>query len=280
MKKILVPCDFSKQAVNAFRFAVDCAIKSRGEVHALHIIELPVMHDSVLMPVLSFEETLLGELKEKAESEFDKLKKKYGSEDIKIITVVAFGHPSKSIVQYIEENKIELVVMGTKGASGLKEILVGSNAEKVVRSSPIPVIAVKNYPRLDMIRNIVFPNTLHTEIQEDLILKVKAMQNFFGAHLHIVFVNTPSNFTRDIITNKRLQQFAKRFLFKNYSVHVFNDLYEEDGIINFSNSIKGDLIAMGTHSRKGISHVLNGSIAEDVVNHTDAPIWTYTMKNE
>ncbi|MCZ8021325.1 MAG: universal stress protein [Cyclobacteriaceae bacterium] len=280
MKKILVPCDFSKQAINAFRFAVDCASKSRGEVHALHIIELPVMHDSVLMPVLSFEETLLGELKEKAESEFDKLKKKYGSEDVKITTVVAFGHPSKSIVQYIEENKIELVVMGTKGATGLKEILVGSNAEKVVRSSPVPVIAVKNYPRLDMIRNIVFPNTLHTEIQEDLVLKVKAMQNFFGAHLHIVFVNTPSNFTRDIITNKRLQQFAKRFLFKNYSVHVFNDLYEEDGIINFSNLIKGDLIAMGTHSRKGISHVVNGSIAEDVVNHTDAPIWTYTMKNE
>lgn len=280
MKKILVPCDFSKQAVNAFRFAVDCAIKSRGEVHTLHIIELPVMHDSVLMPVLSFEETLLGELKEKAESEFDKLKKKYGSDDIKIVTVVAFGHPSKSIIQYIEENKIELVVMGTKGATGLKEILVGSNAEKVVRSSPVPVIAVKNYPRLDMIRNIVFPNTLHTEIQEDLILKVKAMQNFFGAHLHIVFVNTPSNFTRDIITNKRLQLFGKRFLFKNYSVHVFNDLYEEDGIINFSNLIKGDLIAMGTHSRKGISHVLNGSIAEDVVNHTDAPIWTYTMKNE
>ena len=56
MKKILVPCDFSKQAINAYRFALDIAAQSKGTILLLHVIELPVLHDSVLMPVLNFEE--------------------------------------------------------------------------------------------------------------------------------------------------------------------------------------------------------------------------------
>lgn len=280
MKTILVPCDFSKQAVNAFRFALDIARQSGGEVHLTHVIELPVMHDSVLMPVMSFEEVLLKELRDKSQVEYAKLIKKYADPKDKVKTTTQFGAPARMILSYIEENKIDLVIMGTKGASGVKEYVIGSNAEKVVRNSPVPVIAVKNYPKLNTIKDIVLPNTLHTEIQEDLLMKVKAMQHFFKANLHIVWVNTPSNFTRDITTNKRLQDFAKRFLFKNYTVHVFNDLYEEDGIINFAHSIKADMIAMGTHGRKGLAHVLSGSVAEDVVNHIDIPIWTYTMRNE
>lgn len=280
MKKILVPCDFSKQAVNALRFALDCARQSGGEVHLQHIIEIPILHDSVLMPVLSFEEALLKEMKEKSDVEFGKLLKKYAEPKDKVKTITEFGSTSRSILNYVNENAIDLVIMGTKGVSGVKEYMIGSNTEKVVRSSPVPVIAIKSYPKLGSIKDIVLPNTLHTEIQEDLLMKVKAMQNFFKANIHIVWVNTPSNFTRDITTHKRLQEFAKRFLFKNYTTHVFNDLYEEDGIISFAHTIKADMIAMGTHGRKGLAHILGGSVAEDVVNHVDMPIWTYTMQNE
>lgn len=280
MKKILVPCDFSKQAVNAFRFALDCARQSGGEVHLQHIIEIPVLHDSVLMPVLSFEEVLLKEMKEKSEAEYGKLLKKYTEPKDKVKTVTEFGTTSRSVLSYIADNAIDLVVMGTKGVSGVKEYMIGSNTEKIVRSSPVPVIAVKSYPKLGSVKNIVFPNTLHTEIQEDLLMKVKAMQHFFKATIHIVWINTPTNFTRDVTTHKRLQDFAKRFLFKNFTTHVFNDLYEEDGIVNFAHTIKADMIAMGTHGRKGLAHILSGSVAEDVVNHVDMPIWTYTMQND
>lgn len=280
MKKILVPCDFSKQAINAFRFALDCARQSGGEVHLQHIIEIPVLHDSVLMPVLSFEEVLLKEMKEKSEAEYGKLLKKYAEPKDKVKTVTEFGTTSRSVLTYIVDNGIDLVIMGTKGVSGVKEYMIGSNTEKIVRSSPVPVIAVKSYPKAGSIKNIVFPNTLHTEIQEDLLMKVKAMQHFFKATIHIVWINTPTNFTRDVTTHKRLQDFAKRFLFKNYTTHVFNDLYEEDGIVNFAHTIKADMIAMGTHGRKGLAHILSGSVAEDVVNHADMPIWTYTMRNE
>ncbi len=278
MKKILVPCDFSEQAVNAFRFASDVATQSKGQVHLINVVEVPVLHDSVLMPVMAFEEALFTEMRQKAEKQFKKIIDKYSVPGLKVTSQVIFGPVYRMLIDYIESNKIDLVIMGTKGASGVREILIGSNAEKLVRKSPVPVIAIKKYVKASDIKDIVFPNTLNAEYQEDLVMKVKALQNFFKARLHILWINTPTNFTRDTITLKRLNAFAKRFMFKDFTVNVFNDPYEEAGVINFALEIKADMIAMGTHGRKGLAHFMSGSVAEDVVNHVDCPIWTYSIK--
>ena len=276
MKKILVPCDFSEQAICAFRMAIDLSEQSKREVHLLHVVELPVMHDSMLMPTLAFEATLLKELGDNAENQFSKLKAEYAS-DIPIVTKVVFGSTSMMILDYIKEAEIELVVMGTKGASGLRELVIGSNAEKIVRRAPCPVITVRKYSSPHAIKNIVFPNSLEQD-QEDLVQHVKALQDFFKASLHIVWINTPGNFTSDNVTLVRLKDFAKRFMLKDYTLSVFNDTFEESGVISFAHAIKADMIAMGTHGRRGLNHVMSGSVAEDVVNHIDCPIWTYTIK--
>jgi nucleotide-binding universal stress UspA family protein len=278
MKKILVPCDFSEQATNAFRFALDVAAQAKGEIHLIHVVEVPVVHDSVLMPVMAYEEALFTELREKAEKQFKKMTNKYAPENKKITYKVIFGPVYRMLTDYISDIGIDLVVMGSKGASGVREILIGSNAEKIVRNSPVPVITIKKYVKAETIKNIVFPNTLNTENQEDLVASVKALQNFFKAKIHIVWINTPTNFTRDTITQKRMNAFAKRFMLKEYTINIFNDPYEEAGVINFTKEINGDMIAMGTHGRKGLAHLMSGSVAEDVVNHVDCPIWTYAIK--
>ena len=276
MEKILVPCDFSEQSVNAFRFAIDLAEQTDGEIHVLHVIEVPVMHDSILMPTLSFEASLLKELSDNAENQFKKLTTNNPTQ-IPVITKNVFGNTSLMILDYISENHIELVVMGTKGASGLRELLIGSNAERIVRRSPCPVITVRTYEKLRNIKNIVFPNSLE-EDQDDLVEHIKLVQGFLKASLHVVWINTPGNFTSDNITLSKLKDFAKRFALTNYTLNIFNDAYEESGVISFAHMIKADMIAMGTHGRKGISHIMSGSLAEDVVNHIDCPIWTYTIK--
>ncbi len=279
MKKILVPCDFSKPAINAFRFALDIAETSKGIVHLLNVVELPVLHDSMIMPVLSFEKEFLEELVVKGKVEFKKLTTKYSKENIKVITKVEFGSPSQTIKKYTEVNDIDLIVMGSHGATGLKEYFVGSNAEKIVRHADVPVLILKDHYK-GPIKHIVFPNTLDTENQEDLVMKVKALQNFFKATLHIVWVNTPVNFTNDTITNDRLNAFAKRFMLKDFTISIFNHLNTEDGIREFSSSIKANMIAIGTHGRKGISHLLLGSLAESIVNHSKELIWTYALKKD
>jgi nucleotide-binding universal stress UspA family protein len=279
MKKILVPCDFSKPAINAYRFALDVATQSKGTIHLVNVIELPIMHDTVLMPVLNFEEQLLKDLRQSAEARFKKITEKYPSNGVKVVVKTLLGSVSRMIQEYIKDESIDLVVMGSHGATGAREFFIGSNAEKMVRTSRVPVLVVKDYLK-GPIKNIVFPNTLDTENQEDLVMKVKALQNFFKAHLHLVWINTPLNFSSDTHTNERLAMFAKRFMLKDYTISIFNHTDEELGILDFAKSVKGDLIAMGTHGRKGISHVVNGSLAEDVVNHNKGLVWTYTIQNQ
>jgi len=277
MRKILVPCDFSDSAVQAFKFAVEIANQSKGEVMLLNVVELPVIHENVMMPTFSFEDTFLKEMKERADKDFAKMKSKWAKEGPKVSTYVQFGAATPTISRFVEDNKVDLVIMGTKGASGLKEFFVGSNTEKVVRWSPVPVIAIKKSVKASSIQNIVFPSTLHNN-EEALTMKVKELQNFFKAKLTILYVNTPANFRTDVITRQQMKDFAKRFMLKDYTLNVYNDLSEELGVNNFIKEVKGDMVAMSTHGRKGLNHLMSGSIAEDVVNHIECPIWTMRSK--
>lgn len=277
MKKLLVPCDFSKPAIHAFKFALDIAAKSaNAKVHVLYIIEVSAMHDSILMPVLSFEEQIFNDAQESAEKEFKQLNKKWNTESVDVVFEVLVGKVSEGTQQYTREHAIDAIIMGSHGATGMKEFFVGSNAEKIVRHAEVPVIVLKEEFR-GSIKNIVFPNTLQTENQENLVQKVKALQHFFKAHLHIVWINTPVNFTPDSVTRKRLTDFVNRFQFKDYTINIYNHLNAEDGIAEFSDTIDSPLIAMGTHGRKGFAHLIHGSLTESLVNHSEKIIWSYVM---
>ena len=279
MKSLLVPVDFSAQSVHAFRFALEIAKKSRGIVRVLHVITLPALHESPMISVAALKNSLLVDLKETAEAKIASLIKAFNPGAVKIHTHVVAGPIQSSILRLIEMENIDLVVMGTKGASGVREWVVGSNTEKIVRMSPVPVIAVKNYAPGQTIRNIVFPNTLDTDNQEELVMKVKALQDFFHAAIHIIWVNTPAlHYPYDEV-RQRLDAFARRFMLKNYTINVFNYTTEEAGIVEFTQQLGADLIAMGTHGLRGMAHLIKGSLAEDIVNHVPYPVWTYCTRS-
>ena len=273
MNKVLVPCDFSEPAVQAFKFAADIVKQSRGVIHLLNVVSMPALYDSTA--VLSFEQAFMADLKKDAEKNFKKMKEKWAKEGQRIVTHVEYGATVPVIRRLIKETKADLVVLGTHGASGLKEFTIGSNTEKIVRTSPVPVIAVKKTPK--SIKSIVFPTTPDMKL-ENMMMHLKELQSFFGANLHIVYINTPGLFKRDLEMKSKMKDFASRFMMKNYSLHIFNDITEEEGIINFTKEVRADMIAMRTHGRRGISHLAMGSIAEDVVNHIDCPIWTYLVR--
>lgn len=255
------------------------AKETKAVVHLLHAAELPAMPAYVVRPEVASEASLIRELDQEVEKKFKELCDQKKTEGVKVVTKLEYGTTSKTILEYIGDENIDLVVMGSHGASGLKEIFIGSNAEKIVRSSPVPVLVVKNYFNGN-VNNIIFPNTLETEHQEDLVMKVKSLQDLFHAKLHIVYINTPFNFTSDVVTLERLQAFASRFMIKDYTINVFNHQDEEEGINLFARKMNAELIAMGTHGRKGIAHLVNGSLAENVTNHADSLVWTYTLMNK
>lgn len=279
MTNILVPYDFSDQAANALRFALQYDEEQKRTVHLLHVVEM------MSRPFLNIEEEVLDDLKSEVEKNIltraeEEVLNKFSVEQNNVKVQVAFGHTAQTILKFADSEKMDLIVMGTRGATGMRELLVGSNTEKITRASTIPVIAVKNYVKPERIKNIVFPNTLLSDADEDLIMKVKALQHHFGATLHIVWINTPTNFQRDVVTREELKRFSKWYMFKDFTINIYNDTDEEAGMINFAHMIGADMIALGTHGRRGLAHILNGSLAEDLVNHADIPIWTYTIKEK
>ncbi len=274
MKKIIVPCDFSEPSIEAFKFAIELATKSKGLVLVLKVIDIPIVYEASFgMPSYAFNAGLLQELDEDAKKSYRKMLQKYGKGYKNIKFYVLHGPASLMIRDFIEDKKADLVVMGTHGTSGLQEFFVGSNTEKIVRFSKVPVFAIRKAVPVSKIKNIVFPTSLHLD-QTDFIKKLKVVQDFFKAKLHILFLNTPFNFVRD----NELKDYAAHFDFRNYTLNIRNDRYEPDGIIAFVNEIKADMLVMATHGRKGLSHFVSGSITEDVVNHVKCPVWTYAIK--
>lgn len=273
MKKILVPTDFSAPSAEAIQFANEIALKGNGSIILFHSLELPTLYNNAM--ARSFEQNYMKELKANVNDSMTKLAGKWISKEVKTNFRTDFGGFNQALKRAASESGADVIVMGTKGASGLKEYAVGSNAEKVVRTSEVPVISVRK--SVASIKNIVFPTSPDVS-QENITMRVKSLQEFFNAKIHILFVNTPAYFKKDGETRPALEKFAKRFMFKNFTLNTYSDTSEVEGIINFSSYIKADMVAMRTHGRTGFAHIATNSIAEDVLNHIKCPIWTLRIK--
>lgn len=273
MKQILVPTDFSPPSIEAYKFAVDIAAATNTAVTVLNAIDLPVMVAGFDVPVYTYDPALEADLENFAREQYQKLESLSATRGVPTSLDLRTGSVIRAIREKIREGNVELVVMGTHGTSGIDELLFGSNTEKVVRHSNVPVIAIRTAPSLSSIRKIVFPNNLE-QGQSELVKRVVDLQRFFDATLHILWVNTPVHFTPDTQALEQLQKFALEHELSNYVLEVRSDVSEGEGIRNFVLKEKVDLVAMGTHGRKGLAHLVNDSVAEYVVNHIQCPIWT------
>jgi nucleotide-binding universal stress UspA family protein len=275
MKKILVPSDFSEQSLNAFKFAIELAVRAKSRIHLLHVIELPVLYDTTLMPALSFEKEYLEDAAGLAKKTFTRMISK-ANKDIKISWSVGYGNPTSVILQELKAGKFDLIAMGTKGATGLKEYFVGSNTEKIVRLSGVPVISVPGQVGISSIKNLILA-TGFSGNQDSYITAVKKLQSFLNATLHLVYVNTPAMFRKDNESMALLNSFIKKYDLPGVKPVIVNDITEEEGVINYAINTGKCMVAMATHGRKGLAHILTGSVAEDVVNHIKFPVYTIRL---
>jgi nucleotide-binding universal stress UspA family protein len=282
MKKILVPVDYSKTSTIAFDVAFDIAKKDGAELIALNVVE-EVTPDSYRVTgewhKADWEDRIFTfELLKKAKVLLEKLVKDPKYDAVKVTGELRVGNPFHGISTIITENKVDLVVMGTKGFTKIDEMLIGANTEKVVRHSRCPVLTVQKKPATTDFKNIVYATSLSPD-EEIFSRMVKRTQQLYNSTIHLVRINTPSDFQRDRVVKDAMLKFAKKLGLKNYTINVYNDISEEEGIIYFSDSIDADLIAMATHGRTGFAHVMAGSIAEDVVGHSKRPVLTFVVKH-
>lgn len=282
MKSILVPYDFSEEAENAFKFAQDLATKAACKLKLVHVIEIPTTQHFNTMGEVSLnddyvDKIFIAEMVEKRKQQMKALDEAHAVKPYQFSSKISFGNPYAGITAEITEIKADLVVMGSKGSSGLEELLIGSNTEKVVRHSKCPVITVKKPVQSEDIKNIVFASDF-SENSKKVIHELKDLQALLGAELRLVTINTPNAFEGSLASKKKMDKFVEANGLTNVKTDVFNSTSEEEGILEYAEYVDADLIAMATHGRTGFMHLLSGSIAEDVVNAAKRPVWTMKLQ--
>lgn len=274
MKRILVPTDFSEHARYASKVAAQIARKNNAEIYLLNLLDLPSHMNDAVNDGVNIPEVMLYLAKTK-ERLADLMDEPY-FEGLTVHADARLERAFEGIVTYSKEKNADLIVMGSHGASGFQEMFIGSNTEKVVRSSDIPVIIIKSEMEDFNIEKFVFASDFSNEIKKPF-QKLVEFANLFEAKLDLVMINTPNSFKTNDVAEHIMQHFISGFPVKNYSLHIYNDANIEKGIINYSNKVNADLIGIATHGRTGLAHFFNGSVSEDIVNHAFKPVITFRI---
>ena len=277
MEKIIVPVDFSEYSEYALQTAAMLAKKYNGEILALHMLEL---NDTLLTSSEEIKDEKSAFLLKMAEKRFSEFLNKDYLSGVNMIPIVKHYKVFSEMAKLAEDRSVDMIVMGSHGASGINEFFVGSNTERVVRHSEVPVLVVKNPPTDDKYSRVVFVSDFKDEAIEVYLRSQKLFQEW-GSEVHFLYVNLPN---ADFRSSKEIDDRVTDFLLKADGnldalpkVNYISDYTIEDGVFEYAQKIDADLIAMPTHGRTGLSHFFSGSITEDIANHSTLPVLTFKI---
>lgn len=273
--KILIPTDFSVQAEFAYLMVKKLEEKINIEIHFLHVLSVP---ETVTMDTAGNISTC-GEIdvahvemqKEIAERKLANLKNLYGSA---INTHLLLGKTTDVIVDYALTEKMDIVVMGTKGAWGLKDKLSGTATQMVARRSTIPVLSLMCDRSNLTINHLLLVHDFSKPAAENLTLMHKILKAF-NPTLHLLQIISGEVATVKAEIESNMQQFANLNLIEKFECHIINDKDVENGVIHFNQMNNMDMICIGTHGKGGMLHQ---SATEKLINHLFKPIISFHLK--
>ena len=280
---VLVPLDFGTASERAVDLGLAIAAKYQSKVDILHAFYIPPLaYGSGTMP-LSY--VPYDDLRRGAQSALDaaygKIKERYPSAEALLVD----GEPRQRIVETAAERGVDLIVMGTHGRRGLSHAFWGSVAERIVRTSPVPVLTTGDAEVSGAFRHVLVA-TDFGEPAERAIATGSELATKFDAKLTLVHAYVIPTTTYDersywpaakIVNEaetalRRAVEKTKERAPAAESVLVRGD--PREGILAVARERGADLIVMGTHGRRGLSRVFLGSIAERVVRTSPIPVLT------
>lgn len=256
---IVVPYDFSDCATDALRVAASIARRTGACIEVVHVYEqMTDFHPEN------------QRLREDIEARLDLVPELPFLQGLEL---KRFMLRQLALTEMFRNERIaqaDLIVMGSHGATGLRGI-VGSNTQRIVRTAPMPVLVIKH--RIEDLRvdDLVYASNF-TPTDVEKFDAFRPVLDIWDPKVHLLKVNTPKAFERSEDSHRAIDAFLQRHELRKFTATVYNDLSIEEGILNFARGIDADMIAMATHGRKGFFQVVNGSLTEDIVNHTTFPV--------
>src|SRR5688572_3788048 len=270
--KILIPTDFSVQAEFAYLMVKKLGEKIPVDIHFLHVMNVP---DTVTMDGNGTIQTC-GDIdvnyvvkqKEIAERKLAELKNIYGNG---ISSHFVLGKVTDGILNFAEVNHFDLIVMGTKGAWGIKEKLSGSETQMIARKSKIPVLSLM-CDRSDLnVQNILLVHNFNHPAREDLQVMHKLIKAF-NTKIHLLQITSGRVDVEKASVEANMKIFAELNRLTNYECHLINDADVEKGVVHFNQMNNMDIVCIGTHGKGGIFH---HSATEKLINHLFKPIISF-----
>lgn len=288
MERIFVPTDFSDCAENAFELGLYLCkqhdarlILAHGYNPAAELINSDFVTPFQGVPGTMAPEQLNEYIKEHEEGINDQFKKLLGRAAEEGITTESVHLKSSSfedLAREAEKKEADVVIMGSHGTSGMHESLIGSNTQKFVRHSRIPVLVIKEKKKNFKVYNVAFASTFSNEGERNVYERFMKLFDKQPLFTHFLFVNTPGQFYDTPTAKDRIQEFLEENAPAEYAFHVYNDYSVEEGILNFSRRHDIDLIVMATHGYKGLKRMFRNSYTESVINHAHMPVLSYNLE--
>lgn len=275
--KIMIPVDFtpvSSKALELLAFLMD---KTPIETHLVHVIQVNTADwGGSEESSENLDRQSLHNREQQAETHFANLKQHV---DFKFSSEILYGGLTTQLSNYAKQNQIDLVLMGTKGATGLLEKISGSEAQQLVRHTEIPVITIHEFASISPIQNILWVADFKEEQhQNPAITNIKTIQQLFVAKLHLLQILAKEDASQEAAIQQNMERFAQTMQLPNYELHLKHDYKVPQGVRSFNQETDMDLVVIGKHSRSGFSKIFYGSVAETLINRCIRPLLTYHIK--
>lgn len=282
MKKIVVPTDFSANAMKAITYSAEIARRMGASIYLLHIIE--PLTDKIHQPY-PLQERLQEEIAGARLSEMNTLKEKLAEvyPDLTIESELAKGTVTTAILDYAESLQADIIIMGTQGASGLKEVFLGSISGGTIGRTKIPVLAVPFEYLMEEPDAILFA-TNRFEKDRQLLDKIVELASPFNAAVHTVVFMDIDTCTADsyIYNHKQLNQYLD-FLKQAYpDISFTGELLEgkgfEETLEEYDKKHEVDIIAMITYPKSFGEKLLKKSVTKKMTFHSKIPVLAIPAK--
>ncbi|WP_142785917.1 universal stress protein [Changchengzhania lutea] len=274
MKNILLPTDFSENSWNAIKYALNFFENETCNFYLLHVSSLRyiVIDDS---PYIGAEKSLEAIYTTPAKQELRKVLKRIAEQfspnkSHRFYTLSDYSFFIESIRKQVEEKKIDIIVMGTKGASGLKKVIVGSNTADVITKVKCTTLAIPENANFKSLTEIAFPTDFSLSYDIDTLNTISELLENHSASLRIIHI---SKKRQDLNSSQRKHKELLEDFFIHHPVvfHFLKNKSVEDAIQCFVESRNIDLICMIAKSLNYFQQILFHSKVKEISYHTDVP---------
>jgi len=271
MKSILIPTDFSLCAQNAENAAMKLAEKFNAKVYLFHHTDLPKNWAEMLVEERERHPNALKKIYE-VEASFERIRQLFPN--ITIETHITGGKWIDRMRQFVAKKNIDLIVMGSHGASGKNEYFIGSNTQKVVRQVHCPILVIKEPLKKVDFNKVIYASSFNLA-EKEAFLKFKDFIKHFLPEIHLVTIHNSEFLDGPIsLQIEVLKDYVALSKPLTAIPHIVDDFTVDGGIRHFANKVDADLVVVSNHYKRPLKRMLVGSNVEALVNHANMPVLT------